>query len=109
MIRRPPRSTLFPYTTLFRSLGVDVFRYKLATFVLGSFVAGLARVFFAHFRQGLHSSDFGLEPMVLLVVFTVIGGTGRVWGAGGGNLLIAVRSGVLRELHPYSVLVRSEE
>src|SRR5256885_12008472 len=24
MIRRPPRSTLFPYTTLFRSLFVDV-------------------------------------------------------------------------------------
>src|SRR2546426_6110587 len=26
MIRRPPRSTLFPYTTLFRSHGHDVFR-----------------------------------------------------------------------------------
>src|SRR5256885_7243540 len=24
MIRRPPRSTLFPYTTLFRSLGKDL-------------------------------------------------------------------------------------
>src|SRR5256885_10009592 len=24
MIRRPPRSTLFPYTTLFRSLGLEV-------------------------------------------------------------------------------------
>src|SRR3712207_7615024 len=24
MIRRPPRSTLFPYTTLFRSIGRDV-------------------------------------------------------------------------------------
>src|SRR2546422_10158819 len=24
MIRRPPRSTLFPYTTLFRSLGLNV-------------------------------------------------------------------------------------
>src|SRR2546429_7102542 len=24
MIRRPPRSTLFPYTTLFRSISVDV-------------------------------------------------------------------------------------
>src|SRR2546430_12451862 len=23
MIRRPPRSTLFPYTTLFRSIGLD--------------------------------------------------------------------------------------
>src|SRR2546426_4862661 len=26
MIRRPPRSTLFPYTTLFRSLGDDLDR-----------------------------------------------------------------------------------
>src|SRR5256885_10000425 len=24
MIRRPPRSTLFPYTTLFRSFGVEI-------------------------------------------------------------------------------------
>src|SRR2546430_6374022 len=29
MIRRPPRSTLFPYTTLFRSV-CYVFRYSLA-------------------------------------------------------------------------------
>src|SRR2546429_5586071 len=29
MIRRPPRSTLFPYTTLFRSLGRDVRREGL--------------------------------------------------------------------------------
>src|SRR2546425_7163588 len=27
MIRRPPRSTLFPYTTLFRSLGVHDLRF----------------------------------------------------------------------------------
>src|SRR5256885_2804467 len=26
MIRRPPRSTLFPYTTLFRSLGIEIWR-----------------------------------------------------------------------------------
>src|SRR5260221_5687096 len=31
MIRRPPRSTLFPYTTLFRSLGIG-----LANFVKGT-------------------------------------------------------------------------
>src|SRR2546430_7420899 len=28
MIRRPPRSTLFPYTTLFRSPSVDLFESK---------------------------------------------------------------------------------
>src|SRR5256885_16842334 len=31
MIRRPPRSTLFPYTTLFRSLQPDLFGRPLAT------------------------------------------------------------------------------
>src|SRR5256885_4852839 len=32
MIRRPPRSTLFPYTTLFRSkLGICSFRFSLAS------------------------------------------------------------------------------
>src|SRR6185312_17253605 len=29
MIRRPPRSTLFPYTTLFRSIGKRVFHRDL--------------------------------------------------------------------------------
>src|SRR5258708_24185194 len=33
MIRRPPRSTLFPYTTLFRSY--------LAAYAIGQFVSGL--------------------------------------------------------------------
>ena len=30
MIRRPPRSTLFPYTTLFRAGEAIVYRYKLS-------------------------------------------------------------------------------
>src|SRR3712207_1699175 len=29
MIRRPPRSTLFPYTTLFRSAAVEVASYRI--------------------------------------------------------------------------------
>src|SRR2546430_10125046 len=29
MIRRPPRSTLFPYTTLFRSQTVDAFNHAI--------------------------------------------------------------------------------
>src|SRR2546422_5457398 len=32
MIRRPPRSTLFPYTTLFRS--ADLSRWELAAFLV---------------------------------------------------------------------------
>src|SRR5256885_8603502 len=36
MIRRPPRSTLFPYTTLFRSLGVEILTSSGHTFVISS-------------------------------------------------------------------------
>src|SRR5437588_1742722 len=50
MIRRPPRSTLFPYTTLFRSAlpiglgGVDGFRGSIDDGNFGARNAGLLRV-----------------------------------------------------------------
>src|SRR2546429_6400089 len=34
MIRRPPRSTLFPYTTLFRSLGFGLMQYGAGSAVV---------------------------------------------------------------------------
>jgi branched-chain amino acid transport system permease protein len=90
---------------LAETLGVDVIRYKLGVFVLGSFFAGVAGVFFAHSHQVLHSSDFGLEPMVLLVVFTVIGGAQSVWGPVVGTVVLSIISEFLRELHHYELLV----
>src|SRR3712207_7293906 len=41
MIRRPPRSTLFPYTTLFRSLGVGQRRLALEETTLAVGQVGL--------------------------------------------------------------------
>src|SRR2546427_3823250 len=43
MIRRPPRSTLFPYTTLFRSLRAEPFTQRGETAAIG-FGAGQAAV-----------------------------------------------------------------
>src|SRR5947207_12365465 len=42
MIRRPPRSTLFPYTTLFRSLKAEPDGYTLMAGTMGNFVLGYA-------------------------------------------------------------------
>src|SRR5438105_12917289 len=49
MLRRPPRSTLFPYTTLFRSLvgrglGLDELRQRLFQLVLLVQVGGLTAI-----------------------------------------------------------------
>src|SRR5439155_17641889 len=90
---------------LAETLGVRVFRGKLTAFALGSFMAGITGAFFAHSHQVLHSSDFGLEPMVLLVVFTVIGGAGSVWGPVVGTVVLTIVSERLRERHHYEILV----
>src|SRR3712207_1311676 len=43
MIRRPPRSTLFPYTTLFRSLGITWYREQAAAEATAEEVRALGR------------------------------------------------------------------
>src|SRR5207248_10474384 len=52
MIRRPPRSTLFPYTTLFRSLGRVIVAAELPELVLDGF---LRRAL--HLRSEEHTSE----------------------------------------------------
>src|SRR5437879_10030304 len=80
MIRRPPRSTLFPYTTLFRSswkLEKDVRLYMVAllgleTAVLGTFVALDLLLFFLFFEA------------LLVPMYLIIGGWGgerRIYAA----------------------------
>src|SRR3712207_8832368 len=39
MIRRPPRSTLFPYTTLFRSVAAVSFTFLLSTIMKSSMIS----------------------------------------------------------------------
>src|SRR2546429_8221030 len=60
MIRRPPRSTLFPYTTLFRSL---FFRYFEQTFVLLLVLAMVAIHYLV--EQKFAFLSFYYLPMIL--------------------------------------------
>src|SRR3712207_7294603 len=56
MIRRPPRSTLFPYTTLFRSKAVLVRvtegDEEVATLAMGESMTGVPATVDMHFRNG---------------------------------------------------------
>src|ERR1017187_9948672 len=58
MIRRPPRSTLFPYTTLFRSLGFHGSSWKTV-------ITGCANELEYHFRSEEHTSELQ-SPMYLV-------------------------------------------
>src|SRR5437588_9953621 len=67
MLRRPPRSTLFPYTTLFRSTGSPVrhFDAEQRAIVLAAEEVGIAR---AAARAGAADREFDREGGVELDV-----------------------------------------
>src|SRR3712207_9580496 len=83
MIRRPPRSTLFPYTTLFRSAILNsrgVFGPPAWAPVLNNVVVIATGVLFL-----MASGPGDLEPATIT--------PGQVWLLGGGTLLgIAVQA-----------------
>src|SRR5438034_6762547 len=66
MIRRPPRSTLFPYTTLFRSCGCERLRYHAigrpsANVMPSSFTLKLKAVNLVPSRAGTRSEEHTSE------------------------------------------------
>src|SRR5256884_9989813 len=85
MIRRPPRSTLFPYTTLFRSQGAAQARHEL---LLHSAIAALGIVL-------LLAVAFGDARSVALILattpFALVGGVLAV-AMTGATLSIGSRS-----------------
>src|SRR2546429_3460830 len=58
MIRRPPRSTLFPYTTLFRSLRIDVFLMFETCLRRFVYEGGCFRAFLALRVRGFWEGDW---------------------------------------------------
>src|SRR3712207_2056494 len=95
MIRRPPRSTLFPYTTLFRSLNPSTLRDVLSL-RMGASVAGTIRArvkddrlaqMLDHFTQYVGSSPYG-SPAVLCAIAHMQAADG-VWYPMGGTRAVA--------------------
>lgn len=62
------------------TLGIDTFRYKLAGFVVGCGLAGLAGGLYAHLYAFLHPSNFDFFKSVDVLVIVVIGGLGNLSG-----------------------------
>src|SRR5688572_31735578 len=83
MIRRPPRSTLFPYTTLFRSLA----RLRPAFSVKGSVTAGNSSQMSDGAGAVVLMSEaalkrYNLNPMARFVGYAVAGVAPDVMGIG---------------------------
>lgn len=78
-------------------LGVEIVRYKLAAFALGSFYAGVAGGMLAYFNQFVNPEQFGLLLSVFFLSAVIVGGMGSILGAVLGAIFMTLLPEFLRE------------
>jgi branched-chain amino acid transport system permease protein len=61
---------------LAESVGVNVFRFRLLSFVTGSALVGLIGGFYAHYTGFLSPNTFGIWENINLQIFAILGGLG---------------------------------
>lgn len=93
---------------LAQSGGFNVAVYKLASFVLASFFAGIAGSLYAHFITFISPDSFGLDLSLFILAMVAIGGAGTVWGPAVGAMIFTFLPEYIRgPLDPYRFIIFS--
>lgn len=77
--------------------GVHVVRHRLAAFVIGAFISGIAGVLLGHFLGTVRVETFYLDLTFLLIAMLVIGGMRSLTGAVAGAVVITLLTELLRQ------------
>lgn len=80
------------------AMGIDTTRFKVLAFAEGAFVSGLAGALYAHATSYISPADFTYHRAVEILVFAVLGGTGRLLGPALGASVLTVMPEALRFL-----------
>ena len=75
---------------LAESVGVDTFRYRTLAFVIASFFAGIAGGLYGHYVGAVNPTRFGVDQMVYVLVWTIVGGTATLHGPILGVVVLTV-------------------
>ena len=87
------------------SVGINVTKYKLMGFVTSAALAGAAGVLFALGQNTIIASKFDFNQSILILVFVVLGGQGRMWGSIIAAAALTVLPELLRQFSDYRMLV----
>jgi len=86
-----------------KTMGINTTYYKLAAFVLGAAVAGVAGGLSAHFIFFISPNDYGFSQAVDILVYAIVGGIGNFLGPVLGAWLITLIPEYLRSAKPFGV------
>jgi branched-chain amino acid transport system permease protein len=85
--------------------GVNLTRFKVVAFVLGSAMAGLAGSLYAHFMSFIGAADFGFPESIVILSMVVFGGIGTLRGPIIGAIILGVAPELFRPILDYRTLV----
>ena len=88
------------------SVGINVTKYKLMAFVTSAAMAGAAGTLFALGQNTITASKFDFNMSILILVFVVLGGQGKMWGSilAATFLTVLPETPIMRELKDYRML-----
>ncbi len=79
------------------SIGINITKYKLITFALTAFLAGVAGVIYSHNFSTLQAVKFDYNMSILVLVFVVLGGIGSIRGSVIAAVVLTLIPELLRE------------
>jgi branched-chain amino acid transport system permease protein len=87
------------------SMGINIARYKVQSFAVSAFMAGVGGCLYAHFLGYINPSDFGFLKSIDMLSMIVLGGLGSIPGAVFGASLLSAAPEFLRFMSQYRMLV----
>lgn len=80
------------------AMGVDVFRYKLLSFAISSFYAGVSGALWAYYVQFITPEHFTISVSIQYLSMIIIGGLGSILGSIFGTVFMVVLPEALRHI-----------
>ena len=81
-----------------QSLGKCIDFYKVAIFVIGSCMAGVAGVIYAYYISFIDPTSFTVMESIFIISIVIIGGAGNIWGSILGAVFLVILPELLRFL-----------
>jgi len=86
-------------------MGINTPIYKILTFSIGSFYAGLAGSYLAVYQTTVTPSNFRLEESCLMIIMVIVGGMGRLEATFPGVAMMAIAIELFRPIAEYRLLL----
>ena len=82
-------------------MGIPIFSYKLLSFAISSFYAGVAGGLFAYYMMSITPEPFNLWLSIEFIAMIIIGGLGSIPGAVFGSVFIVALNEILSHITEY--------